>query len=125
MQTKIIGVVIIFMLLCGTSFYFGRKSVKPQTITKETIKREVETQTVVEEIRLPSGEVRIVTKVNTVEKVQTKIEPSKKNWNLSIGRTIKDNVYQVHVQKNLIGDISIGLYGNTDKSFGLSVGYSF
>lgn len=70
------------------------------------------------------------TKKETKEKESLKIVESKKpDWKVSalVGYSFdkKNEVYGLDVQKRMLGAISIGVWGTTEKTAGLSIGYEF
>jgi hypothetical protein len=53
----------------------------------------------------------------------------KKDWNIGVGRSIysrnNPDSYTVMIQRRILGDLHIGVYGRTDLEVGALISYSF
>lgn len=122
------------MMLC---FAVGRYSVEfevKEKIVKEK-ERETVTRTVVRYVKDPSGREETVTTIDEVEKERTKSQketlskPGPK-INLSAmvgfeGSKFNTPIYGISASKELLGPISVGIFGMTNSTYGLTLGASF
>lgn len=98
---------------------------------KKEIVRVVEKQVdrVVTVIKKPDGTVEKITvdKSKIISEDRTKVNVGRSKVNLSLlgGTDFSRPVYGLHVSKELIGPISVGLFGLTNKTVGLSLGINF
>jgi lipopolysaccharide export LptBFGC system permease protein LptF len=88
-----------------------------------------------DQIKEDTTKVNVTTDIKkTDEKTSTVVSNGKNDWNLSALVTtshteddmLKGNVsYGVHVQRRILGPMSIGAFGLTNKTYGISLGVSF
>lgn len=112
--------------IIGAYFYGSSKPIPPPEV-REVIKVDRQVETVTQIVKLPSGEERTTIVEKEVEKTVVKREeiPVKQLWHISVSKSLKENIYSFGVEKKVLGDLSVGLYGTTDKNFGVTLGYSF
>lgn len=136
---SILGLVIV-------SFFVGRFSAPkplPEVRTIEVIKEVVveskkKTNTKVIVVKEPGGKETTTSETNEttdtvskeVIKEKEKVIALKNDWNVSALVGIKNFnresiVYGLEVQRRILGDIHVGVWGLTDKTVGLNVGFSF
>lgn len=128
----------IALLVCiGLGYGIGRyvqpAKVEVKETTKEVIKRDV--VTVVKEITRPDGtkETETRTEDRSTETSDTaknsKVTAQRPAWKVNgmIGYVSDKSKteYGVMVQKDYIGPVSLGAYATTEKTVGLTVGFSF
>lgn len=125
------------ILLLGISFAYGRysapKSTEIKEITKEVVKTEKEY--VIRDIKKPDGTtVHEVVEVNKteqskVESSDTKVTVKKPDYKVSIipqySFDTNKITYGGSVEKRISGPIFVGIYADSDKRIGLSVGVEF
>lgn len=131
---------IVSLILLVTGYGLGRYVQPPQEVIKTEIQeREVvrkDIVTIVKEITKPDGTKETVTTTtdNTVERKDTKTEHLEtkiveKQWFIAAGvareSLVSENIYQLSVNRRILGPIYAGLSANTEKQFGLNVGMEF
>lgn len=140
-KLKLAGIGVVVALIGA---FLGRITAPEQLrVETETIYQEVEKEKrVIEErivvIERPDGTKETRTEKGIEETIDkervgldtvTIVESKEKEWNLSLLYTLptKDikESYGLHVQRKVLGSIQLGLYANTQKQMGLSIGYSF
>lgn len=98
---------------------------------KKEVVRTVEKQVdrVVTIIKRPDGtfEKVIVDKSKIVTDEKTKLNAARSKVNLSalVGTDLYKPVYGGHISKELLGPISVGAWGLTNATFGVSIGVNF
>lgn len=125
------------LVILAVGFSIGRYVVPDKSLetksTEHDVKRE-ETVTTREEIRADGTRITETIKSNKNEESKKKessklVENSRPNWkvNALAGYNIdKSNyVYGVAVDRRVLGNISVGAWGTTDKQVGLSLGLEF
>jgi F420-dependent methylenetetrahydromethanopterin dehydrogenase len=131
-----LGALIVFALGYGTGRYAVPPKVVEKVVTKEVEKKDDNIVTTVTETKAANGATTTVTQ--TVDKsVETIVDTSsssttitnKAGYNIQVGmgyqfKTIGPT-YMISAQKQFIGPLSLGVWGVTDGTVGLSVGYSF
>lgn len=97
----------------------------PQNEAKTVIKDHI--VTVIKHIKSPDG-TETTTETRTEDKTKKVTVPKERPWHISVGQTITDiskPIYKIEVSRDILGPISIGIYGTSDKSAGVSLGISF
>lgn len=135
--------VIIVLVLMTTAFSVGRfltpAKIEIQKETVEVVKKEVQEKKVIVEIIKPDGTKTTTTTVDTNTQVtkdkttdESKVvtaQTSKLNVNAMAGLDItnpaKGFVFGAHISKQILGPISLGAFGMTNKVVGMTVGLSF
>lgn len=114
--------------------------VKTETVTKEVevVKRDV--QVIVKEVRAKDGTVTVETTTidkstestdkSSLAKTSKEVTNTKPQWKASLFAISKDSslanpAYGAIVERRILGPIHAGLYANTDKQFGVSIGLEF
>ncbi len=126
--------ILLSSVVMATVFAFGRYSVKP-TIQVQTVTKEVQTQheTIVT-VKSPDGTTKTIETVDTNTKTneviqQTAIKTSKINVSVLVGNDFSKSgiipLYGISVNKELIGPITVGVFGLTNSTIGLSIGLNF
>lgn len=133
---------------CGFYFAPGKVETKTVEVLKEIEKvvyrenRHVNTKiietikpdgTIVKETYIVDETVVFVDKEKEVERIKEAmkiVETQKPQWKVSASTNIlgKDkplDVYQLSVDRRILGPIFVGIYGRTDKEFGAGVGIEF
>lgn len=127
--TVILAVVCAAIGWAGARFYYGQSETK--TVTKET--EHTVTHTII--VERPDGSKTTDTIIDSKETKKTdsvvKVQTSKKGLNVSVlasndfsSRLLKP-VYGASVSKELIGPITVGVFGFTNGVLGVSVGLNF
>jgi hypothetical protein len=131
------------ILIIVIAFYYGKYSaptkVETKTITVEVEKTKVVEKKVIIEKVNPDGSKTTVTTVDTNTETQTDTtsnsstvkETKKPSLNvyamggLDVTNPANGFIVGAHVSKQLLGPISIGLFGFTNKTAGVSLGMTF
>lgn len=131
------------ILMIVAIFYAGRYTaptkVETKTVTVEVEKTKVVEKKVIVEKTNPDGSKTTVTTVDTNTETQTDstsntttVKENKKSTlnvyamgGLDVTNPANGFIVGAHVSKQLIGPISIGLFGFTNKTAGVSIGMSF
>lgn len=135
--------VIAGLIMLIIAFAWGRYSaptkVETKTITVEVEKTKVVEKKVIVEKVNPDGSKTTVTTVDTNTETQTDtntnsttVKENKKSTlnvyamgGLDVTNPANGFIVGAHVSKQLLGPVSIGLFGFTNKTAGVSVGFSF
>lgn len=136
MNTKnvIILMVIVAAVSAGiTRYYFPQVEFKNTEVVKEVVRNDI--RTIVKEVVRPDGTKETVTETtdkSTKKETSTSetIIAAKKQWMFSVGaNTNLSNrdimVYDLHVQRRIMGPFFLGAKATTDKSVGVSIGMEF
>jgi hypothetical protein len=121
-----IGVV---FLLIGLAFAYGRYSAPKSVETKEVIKKE--TEYITREIKQPDGTVikEVINRDLTQKATDNKVVYQKPQYKVNIipQYNFDSNkvTYGASVEKRISGPIFVGIYANTEKAIGVSVGIEF
>lgn len=119
---------ILYSVACFLAFLFGRHTAKFNTVKQEV--KEVVTYRTIIKTKKPGGETRTVVteEINSRTKTVTKPGP-KVNVSALAGvdttSSILKPVYGISVSKEFIGPITVGAYGLTNGTVGLSLGVNF
>lgn len=113
----------------------AKNYIKPNIIVKTDTKVLDHTVTVIKTVKEPNGVVETTTTVDddkttsidTLSKIQdpTKDTTIALSYGMDFSDTIPRPVYGVQASKKFIGPLSLGVYALTNKTIGLSIGYSF
>lgn len=133
------GIVVISMIIGGAitaKFVSSREVVKTQTIDRVVVQDHV--VTVVKEIDRPDGTKEITTTAdqvtnktdNSIKSAEDLKPPELKNWMVSGGIGLDfdgtvDKVYDVNINRRILGPIFVGAWANTKSQAGLNVGFEF
>lgn len=137
----VIGVV---LLLMGLSYGFGRymqpAKVETKIVTVQVEKTTVKDKTTTTTTKKPDGTVIVVENKDVETKTEEKTNTNSdtvtlaKKQNLHVSALFgidldnglgRDIVYGAHISKDIIGPVSIGLWGMSNRSGGASLGISF
>lgn len=116
-----------------TRYYFPQVEFKNVEVTKEVVKNDIK---IVERvIERPDGTketIKETTDKSTKKETNTSetIVSKKNDWMFSIGANTNISsrdiiVYDLHVQRRILGPFFLGARATTDKSIGVSVGMEF
>jgi hypothetical protein len=139
-QVKYLVILILVSAVVGgaitAKFVSGREVVKTETIDHVVTQDHI--VTVVKEVDRPDGTKEITTtKDDNSVKKDTSISQSEDkkavvqpNWMVSGGVGLNfdgtmDRVYQLNVQRRILGPVFVGAYGTTKSEVGLSIGFEF
>lgn len=135
MNTKniIILMVVVAAISAGlTRYYFPQLEYKNVEVTKEVVRNDI--KTVIRTIERPDGTKETVEEITdkSVKKESSKHEivlMAKNQWMLDVGvRTSFDElkpVYDLQVQRRIVGPFYAGIKASTDKTVGVSLGMEF
>ncbi len=132
LRNGILLVLIIAIIGGFLHYYSGQVSEKTEVVNKDTIKKDV--VTVTKEIVKPDGtkETTTVTTDTSTEKKSEKditTSAAKSQWLVAVGvnRTIDtpDLIYNLHVQRRILGPLFVGANVDTRKTVGVSIGMEF
>lgn len=139
-------VLLIGMFLgAGLALKFGSPSAAETVITEKTKSEETDVKnndvktTIVEKVNKDGTKETVTTIVdNSVEKVDKSTETSlksvtiiPKNWHASVGylrsyEHLEDSaVYQLTIERKIMGPFSLGVTSTTNKQVGLTLGFEF
>lgn len=130
-------IIIVIAFYCGK--YAAPTKVETKVVTVEVEKTKVVEKKVIVEKVNPDGSKTTVTTVDTNTETQTDtntnsttIKENKKSslnvyamGGLDVSNPANGFIVGAHVSKQLLGPVSIGLFGFTNKTTGVSVGFSF
>lgn len=139
MSTKYIIILLIIVAAASagiTRYYFPQVEFKNTETTKEVVRNDV--RTIIKEVTRPDGTKETITET-TDKSVKKETSTSdtmiaaKKQWMFDVGaRANLDNisnrdtfVYDLQVQRRILGPFFLGGRVSTDKSIGISVGMEF
>ena len=117
------------VLLVGIAFAYGRYSAPNSVETREVIKKE--TEYITREIKQADGTVikEVISRDLTEKEKDKKTVFQKPQYKVSIipqySFDDKKMVYGASVEKRISGPIFVGLYADTNKTVGISVGIEF
>lgn len=116
-----------------TRYCFPQVQIKNVEVTKEVVKNNI--QTVIKTVVLKDGTTETT---ETINDQSTKLETDKKvltiaktnDWMFDVGARVKLDdreliLYDLQVQRRILGPFFLGAKLSTDKSVGLSVGMEF
>lgn len=117
-----------------TKYYFPAIQVKTVETEKEVIRTDV--QTVVHTVTQPNGAIDTTTttidhsqKTETDNKTLVQLKSSTINVSALVGNDFSKRliqpIYGISVSKELLGPITVGLFGLTSGTIGVSVGLNF
>lgn len=136
MSNRNVAILVLIVAIASagiTRYYFPQLEYKNVEVTKEVVRNDI--RTIVRTIERPDG-----TKETTEETVDKSIKKetssketliaSKNQWMFDIGARAKlserDNIlYDLQVQRRILGPFFLGVRGSTDKSVGVSLGMEF
>lgn len=122
---KILAVIISI----GIAFAWGRYSAPKNVETKEVVKKEIEYIT--REVKKPDGTIikEVIQKDLTEKAKDNKTVYEKPKYKAEIipkyNFETKKTTYGASVSKRFSGPIFVGVYGDTDKNVGVSLGIEF
>ena len=125
-----------------TSFAMGRFSVsttKQTTDVKQVDRdKDTRTQTVVTTVKSPDGTVKTVETRDTTTSIKTEIKqvnttavksPPKLNISALVGNDFSQRsivpLYGISIQKEVLGPVTVGAFGLTNGTIGISLGLDF
>lgn len=136
MNTKsvLILLVVVAAVSAGvTRYYFPQVEVKNTEVVKEVVRNDI--KTVVREVVRQDGSKEIITEIvdkSTKKETSTSetIIASKNQWMVAVGANLKLSnkdliVYDLQVQRRILGPFFLGARGTTDQSVGVSIGMEF
>lgn len=103
----------------------------PKKEVVKTVEKQVDRVVTVIRTIKPDGtitEEKVITdksKIVTEDKTKLNTARSKVNISALVGTDFSKPVYGLHANKELLGPISVGVFGLTNKTVGLSVGLNF
>jgi Na+-translocating ferredoxin:NAD+ oxidoreductase RnfG subunit len=116
-----------------TRYYFPQVEFRNTETVKEVIRNDI--RTIVKEVVRPDGTKEIITETTdkSVKKESSTSETllmAKKQWMFGVGAAAKLSdrdviVYDLHVQRRILGPFFLGARAATDKSVGVSIGMEF
>lgn len=133
-RNTIILLIIVAAASAGiTRYYFPQVEVKTVETTKEVIKNDI--KTIVKEVVRPDGTKETITETtdksskSETTKNETKIA-AKPQWMFDLGARVKMDdrqliIYDLQVQRRIVGPFFVGGRISTDKSVGVSIGMEF
>lgn len=131
------GAILAIILAYATGRYAKPDKIVTKTVTVEVEKTRInENKVIVEKINKDGTKTtttHVITKTETDTKIQSKndsvVQNNKSPLNVSLLAGYDFNnvnlVYGVHVSKQLLGPVSIGIFGLTNKTIGMSAGLQF
>lgn len=124
--------VFVLCLVSASLASYATKKMYPD-VKKEVVERVVSKDkivTVTKEVVRPDG-TRETDTIKTEDKLQVKdnstliTEVRQSDWHISLGYTLKQQVYQLGVERRILGPLFLGAYGRSDKSLGVSLSFEF
>lgn len=129
----ILSIVLVVSTAALTRYYFPQIQVKTVETTKDVIHTDI--QTVTKQVTLPSGEIDLTTvttdhsqHVETGNKSTTVMVKPKLNVSGLVGVSIHDPglpIYGISASKEVLGPITVGVFGLTNGLVGVSIGFNF
>lgn len=127
---------VLVLVAVGASCWIIAKQHYTMSTTKIEVREKNITRTIIKRITDPSGRVEEVTTIDSQTDTNTssKSTVASKADKTNISLLIKTNtssfssiqpIYGMYVSRPLIGSVTIGLFGFTDKTLGVSVGMNF
>lgn len=137
MQTRYIVTLCILSLAAGaalTRAYAPREVIQTKIVEKSVTQEKVVTHT--KQVARPDGTVETdtTTEANstTVANKQSDTKQTKAaalpNWNIAAGVGMDRDLvqfYSVHTQRRILGNVFVGVWGNTNEQIGVSLGLEF
>jgi len=138
-RTKVLAVI----LLVVAAFATGRYTVKPIEVVKHeteetTKKEETDTHTEIVETKQPDGSTKKVTTIDrssrtdyaTKKETETKTTNKVQKTNISalVSVNIKERnalIYGISVTREILGPVTVGVFGLTNGTVGASIGINF
>lgn len=126
-------VLLLTLSVAAAAYAFGRYAQPEKVVVKEVevVKRDV--KTVVRTVKQPDG--TVIRERTTEDKTQTMSEKektvvndkSKVTVNALLGYSFNDRkeIYGLMVQKQMFGPVSVGAFGMSDTTVGVTIGISF
>lgn len=110
--------------------YFTGKQHKPKTEIKEVVKvqERVRTRTVIKERPDGTKETIIVEDRRTDSKATKVVQTGANRYSIGYFNSLKSREEPIHglqITRRILGDFSIGVYGRTDKEYGVLIRYDF
>jgi hypothetical protein len=131
---SIILIVLVAVAAAGiTRYYFPKVEFRDVEVTKEVVRTDV--KTIVKTVERPDG-----TKETTTETTDHSVKhetstkdiqiAAKKDWMFDVGARLNVSnrdviVYDLQVQRRILGPFFLGAKASTDKTVGVSVGMEF
>ena len=125
----------IITAVCALSFYGGYKYAdyviesSTKTVVKERVKFRERVVTVIKERPDGTKETTITENRSRDEKKKAKQEviQRRSDWHLAASYSVlgKNAIYTLSVQRRVLGNVFMGVYGRTDNEFGVSLGIEF
>ena len=117
-------------LLAIVCYEYGKSVGKSKVEIKEVVKVQERVRTRTEIIERPDGTKITVIKEDKQTKLDKRLEvkPSLNIWSVGISYAPplgQREVYSVDIYRRLFGAISVGIYGRTDREFGIGVRYEY
>lgn len=106
-----------------TKYYIS--SFKTETVKTESTKEQVITTT--KEVITGGTTTREIVKAETrsiVEKSKETVAPKLPDWRVSAGYNFKD-YYRMELQRRLAGPVYVGVFADSNRNLGVSIGYEF
>jgi hypothetical protein len=131
-NVAIYTVVVATVSAAVTRYYWPQVETQIKIEEKEVIKRDV--RTIIKEITKPDGTKETETEIidNTTESRKKELESlklKKKDWFIAGGATVNINdvnpVYNVQVNRRILGSFYLGASVNTRKDVGVQIGFEF
>lgn len=135
MNVKILAIsgFVLLALGYGIGRYVQPANIKE--VEKEVVKTQHDVVTVVKEIKRPDGtiekEIRTEDKTSKEKSKESVVEikNNKPDWKVHAlyGKNIDDmkDVYGIQVDRRIMANISVSVWGNTSKTIGIGIGYEF
>lgn len=115
-----------------TRYYFPKVEFKNVEIVKEVVKNDI--RTVIKEVVRQDGAKEVVTEIvdrtiRTEARSTETIIAAKNQWMFDIGARRHldqpDLIYELHVQRRILGPFFLGARASTDRTMGLTIGMEF
>lgn len=121
------------ILLLGVAFGVGRYTAPSNKTNTNETNTTTETRVIEREITRPDGtkeKEKVTENIKETEKKSTTIVENKKpDWKANLlggySFTEKKIVYGASIEKRYLGPISLGVWGNTQNTYGVSIGLEF
>lgn len=115
-----------------TRYYFPKVEYKNVEVTKEVVRNDI--KTIVRTIERPDGTKETISETtdkSTKKETNSKevLIAAKNQWMFDVGARMnvsnRDLVYDLQVQRRIVGPFFAGLKASTDKTIGVSIGMEF
>lgn len=130
----ILGVVLAFLIAAG-AYQLGKHSVVIEVDKTKQVDKDIHSKTVKVKTKLPSGEETTTTtivkdtSIESSEAVHTEVKPTPKtNVSLLVGAETKLPIvplYGISVTREVLGPITVGAFGMSNSTVGVSLGVDF